>query len=125
MEHANLNELTEQTLKKLYESVQDIESLTRWKTEMFTLINAIAECKLSSLPSSYNNHQNGSLDPVDWPSARYLAHQMLDSSLDSIQSIRDRPVWQPIPDDVRAAIDDESLPEHGQSLSNVCRDVLD
>jgi glutamate/tyrosine decarboxylase-like PLP-dependent enzyme len=50
---------------------------------------------------------------------------MLDSSLDYIQSIRDRPVWQPIPVNVRAAIDGESLPEHGQSLSNVCRDVLD
>lgn len=92
---------------------------------MFTLINAIAEFKLSFLSTPYKDKENESLDPMDWPSARCLAHQMLDSSLDYIQSVRDRPVWRPVPNDIRAIIDSEPLPEHGQSLLNVCHDVLD
>jgi len=44
----------------------------------------------------------GSLDPSDWPSARAQGHRMLDDIIDYIENIRDRPVWQPISDDVRA-----------------------
>ncbi len=45
----------------------------------------------------------GTLDPVDWPSARAQGHRMLDDILDYIETIRERPVWQPIPDaDARA-----------------------
>ncbi|MGB7727371.1 MAG: hypothetical protein WBL50_05025 [Candidatus Acidiferrum sp.] len=42
-----------------------------------------------------------SLDPTDWDSFRTQAHTMLDDILDYIKDIRDRPVWQTIPDDVR------------------------
>src|SRR5580658_1480117 len=45
---------------------------------------------------------DGSLDPPDWPSFRIEAHRMLDDILDYLQHIRERPVWQPIPEDVRA-----------------------
>jgi len=44
----------------------------------------------------------GSLDPVDWPSARAQGHRMLDDILDYIETIRARPVWQPIPEHERA-----------------------
>src|SRR5665811_2522911 len=43
----------------------------------------------------------GNLDPADWPSARAQGHRMLDDILDYIENIRERPVWQPIPDSVR------------------------
>ena len=42
-----------------------------------------------------------SLDPADWPSFRRQAHRMLDDGLDYIEHIRERPVWQPIPAEVR------------------------
>jgi glutamate/tyrosine decarboxylase-like PLP-dependent enzyme len=42
------------------------------------------------------------LDPSDWQSFRIEGHRMLDDILDYIQNIRERPVWQPIPDEVRA-----------------------
>src|SRR5882724_11669824 len=42
------------------------------------------------------------LDPSDWQSLRAQGHRMLDDMLDYVESIRDRPVWQPIPDGVRA-----------------------
>src|SRR5208337_3162979 len=43
-----------------------------------------------------------SLDPADWPSFRTQAHHMLDDILDYVERIRERPVWQPIPGEVRA-----------------------
>jgi aromatic-L-amino-acid decarboxylase len=42
------------------------------------------------------------LDPSDWQRLRAQGHRMLDDILDYVENIRDRPVWQPIPDDVRA-----------------------
>ena len=42
------------------------------------------------------------LDPRDWAAARAQAHRMLDDILDHVQFIGDGPVWQPIPDAVRA-----------------------
>jgi aromatic-L-amino-acid decarboxylase len=41
------------------------------------------------------------LDPSDWQSVRAQGHRMLDDILDYVEHIRERPVWQPIPDHVR------------------------
>ena len=42
------------------------------------------------------------LDPTDWTETRALGHRMLDDMFDYLRLIRERPVWQPIPADVRA-----------------------
>jgi aromatic-L-amino-acid/L-tryptophan decarboxylase len=44
------------------------------------------------------------LDPDDWKSFRTQAHTMLDDMVDYIARIRERPVWQPIPEAVRARL---------------------
>ncbi|MDO9053640.1 MAG: aspartate aminotransferase family protein [Gallionella sp.] len=41
------------------------------------------------------------LDPADWQDFRLQSHRMLDDMLDYIESLRERPVWQPIPAAVR------------------------
>jgi len=41
-----------------------------------------------------------SLDPEDWDRMRALAHTMIDDSFEWLQTLRDRPVWQPMPDSV-------------------------
>ncbi|MHB1033425.1 MAG: pyridoxal phosphate-dependent decarboxylase family protein [Pirellulales bacterium] len=41
------------------------------------------------------------LDPEDWNALRTLGHQMLDDMFDSISTVRDRPVWQPMPEAVK------------------------
>ena len=46
--------------------------------------------------------QARTLDPADWPAFRTQAHHMLDDILDYVKDIRERPVWQPIPDEVRS-----------------------
>lgn len=43
-----------------------------------------------------------SLDPENWEELRAQGHRMLDDMVDYIAEIRERPVWQPIPDEVRA-----------------------
>jgi aromatic-L-amino-acid decarboxylase len=59
-----------------------------------------------------------SLDPADWPGFRAQAHRMLDDMLDYVERIRERPVWQPIPDEVRARIR-EPLPLKPTPLGEV------
>jgi len=41
------------------------------------------------------------LDPKDWTSFRKQGHQMLDDMFDYLQNIRQRPVWQQAPEDVK------------------------
>src|ERR1700693_6370867 len=45
--------------------------------------------------------ERNSLDPTDWPAFRSQAHRMLDDMIDYVETIRERPAWQPIPDQVR------------------------
>src|SRR5689334_2798270 len=45
--------------------------------------------------------QEETLDPQDWEEMRELGHQMLDDMFEHLQTLRDRPAWQPIPQEVR------------------------
>jgi aromatic-L-amino-acid decarboxylase len=58
------------------------------------------------------------LDPDDWPALRAQGHRMLDDMLDYIEQIRDRPVWQPIPAEIRARVR-EPLPHAASPLAQV------
>jgi glutamate/tyrosine decarboxylase-like PLP-dependent enzyme len=42
-----------------------------------------------------------SLDPEDWSDLRALGHRMLDDMFDDLAGLRDGPVWQPMPEQVR------------------------
>jgi glutamate/tyrosine decarboxylase-like PLP-dependent enzyme len=44
------------------------------------------------------------LDPADWGALRALGHRMLDDLFDDLAGLRDGPVWQPAPPEVRAAL---------------------
>lgn len=41
------------------------------------------------------------LDPADWREMRLQGHRMLDDMFDYIENLRERPVWQPIPAEIR------------------------
>src|SRR5580658_8974482 len=58
------------------------------------------------------------LDPPDWRVFRAQAHRMLDDMLDYTEHIRERPVWQPIPRQVREAFQ-KPLPEEPASLASI------
>lgn len=67
--------------------------------------------------------QEETLDPDDWVAARELGHRMVDDMLDYLQGIRDRPVWQPIPEDVRARFK-QPLPIFPEGPEQPYRDFL-
>jgi len=56
-----------------------------------------------------------SLDPQDWQELRGQGHRMLDDMIDYLAGIRERPVWQPIPQSARNAFQAD-LPQHPGSL---------
>lgn len=67
------------------------------------------------------------LDPGSWDDLRTLGHRMVDDMLDYLSHVRERPVWQPFPDPVRARLV-EPLPHEGRPAEAVyeqfLRDVL-
>jgi glutamate/tyrosine decarboxylase-like PLP-dependent enzyme len=42
------------------------------------------------------------LDPANWDEMRALAHRMVDDAITYLETVGDRPVWQPIPEEVAA-----------------------
>jgi len=67
------------------------------------------------------------LDPKDWKAIRELGHRMLDDMLDYLSTVRDKPAWQPVPDEVRTHFR-QSLPNGPADLADVyeefVRDIL-
>ncbi|TDX01954.1 pyridoxal phosphate-dependent decarboxylase family protein [Dinghuibacter silviterrae] len=49
------------------------------------------------------------LDPHDWEQARALGHRVVDDAIDYLRSVRERPVWTPIPGDIKETYS-EALP---------------
>ena len=41
------------------------------------------------------------LDPEDWSEARRIGHELLDELFDWLETVRERPAWQPVPADAR------------------------
>lgn len=56
-----------------------------------------------------------SLDPDDWVAFRQQSHRMMDDMLDYLEHIRQRPVWQDIPESTREKYS-EALPQQAISL---------
>jgi glutamate/tyrosine decarboxylase-like PLP-dependent enzyme len=74
--------------------------------------------------ASLRSETSETLDPKDWDELRALGHRMLDDMIDYAADIRDRPVWQPIPDDVRARFR-TGLPCRPSELGDVYREFTD
>lgn len=63
------------------------------------------------------------LDPEDWEDHRAVAHQMVDDAVDYIRELRSRPLWQDMPQDLRARFH-EGVPENGQPINEVYRQIV-
>ena len=62
------------------------------------------------------------LDPSDWDAFSERAHAMLDAALKQMKSAPDGPVWQPTPDDLKAALA-HPLPAGGRPTTDVDADI--
>ena len=63
------------------------------------------------------------LDPEDWEEHRAVAHRMVDDAVDYIRDIRSRPLWQDMPQELRARFQ-EGVPENGQPINEVYRQIV-
>src|SRR3984893_9527463 len=81
------------------------------------MTKALREAPLQSLSGE-------TLDPKNWDDIRAQGHRMLDDMIDYVAGIRERPVWQPIPDEVRARFRAE-LPLKPSNLGEVYREFTD
>lgn len=63
------------------------------------------------------------LDPKDWDELRVLGHRMLDDMLDYLSTVRDKPAWQPVPENVRADFR-QSLPTEPADPSDVYEEFV-
>ena len=71
-----------------------------------------------------NNQSYETLDPENWEGMRALAHRMVDDALTYLETARERPVWQPIPDDVAAHFK-EPAPHKPGEAEDVYEDFLE
>lgn len=51
------------------------------------------------------------LDPENWAAMRELGHQMVDEMMTYMETLRERPVWQPIPAEVKAELKRPAPPQ--------------
>ncbi len=66
--------------------------------------------------------QEETLDPADWEAMRITAHRMVDEAITRLSEVRDAPVWQDMPEPVRAAYK-EPVPLTGQPLDKVYDEI--
>lgn len=64
-----------------------------------------------------------SLDPPEWDKLRATGHRMLDDMFSYLQNIRQQPVWQPVTNEMRQALD-ASLPDEGADTEKVYEEFL-
>ena len=75
-------------------------------------------------PGTEDREPELTLDPENWEIFRASAHAALDDAIEFIRAVRQRPVWQPVPERVRTALGG-SIPESGQDFDEVYREFKD
>ena len=69
-----------------------------------------------------DNRPEETLDPDDWSVTRAVAHKIVDDAVVHLSTVRDRPVWQQMPEAVRAAYL-TPLPESPMALADVYQEM--
>ncbi|MBT3603452.1 MAG: amino acid decarboxylase, partial [Candidatus Latescibacteria bacterium] len=70
------------------------------------------------------SEEHETLDPKNWDEMRALAHRMVDDAITYIETVEERPVWQPVPTDVAARFD-SSVPREPAGAKAVYQEFLD
>jgi aromatic-L-amino-acid decarboxylase len=64
------------------------------------------------------------LDPADWQAMRELGHRMVDDMMSYLENVRERPVWQPVPEELRASLK-QPLPVEGEGAERAYQDFVE
>ena len=62
------------------------------------------------------------LDPKNWEDMRRIGHQIIDDMVEHLKNIREQPVWQPIPLEVKDSFR-ELLPKEGQKIETIYDEI--
>jgi aromatic-L-amino-acid/L-tryptophan decarboxylase len=79
---------------------------------------------MQSRPSPAGQAREETLDPDVWADAQAVAHRAVDDAVAYLRDIRDRPVWQDMPGEIRRTFE-MHLPRSPTPLSEVYRDVVE
>ncbi|RLD28337.1 MAG: amino acid decarboxylase, partial [Bacteroidetes bacterium] len=71
-----------------------------------------------------NNQSNAfeTLDPKDWEKSKALMHKMVDDAFDYTQNVRDRKIWQVMPEDVLSTFK-SNLPKQPSNAEDVYKEL--
>ena len=64
------------------------------------------------------------LDPENWEEMRALAHRMVDDAISYLENVRERPVWQPVPQEVAAHFE-EPAPRRPEGANAVYEEFVE
>ncbi|MCA8868257.1 MAG: cytochrome D ubiquinol oxidase subunit I [Rhodobacteraceae bacterium] len=67
--------------------------------------------------------RNSTLEPEDWQDFRKLAHDALDNAISHLETRGNLPVWQRVPDDIRASLGAE-LPIMGSDIASLNQRIV-
>ena len=70
------------------------------------------------------NRSQETLDPEDWGAVRKLGHRMMDDMLDFLETIEEKPAWQPAPERVKAHFN-SPVPHEAQDRDSIYQEYLD
>jgi aromatic-L-amino-acid/L-tryptophan decarboxylase len=62
-----------------------------------------------------NSQPYESLDPENWEDMRALAHRMIDDAMTYLETVRERPAWQPVPEKVALRFDEPAPHDPGSA----------
>ncbi len=75
------------------------------------------------MAKDYDYNIEETLDPEDWDSLRTLGHKMMDDVFDYMSTVRERPVWEHLPETVKKQFC-KSIPMEPESADNVYNEFL-
>jgi aromatic-L-amino-acid decarboxylase len=71
-----------------------------------------------------NSNEYETLDPENWEEMRALAHRMVDDAITYLETVRERPVWQPVPEEVAARFE-EPAPREPEGADSVYEEFVE
>ncbi len=76
------------------------------------------------MSNAFEQSPQETLDPADWNELRDLAHKMIDDAFTYLETVRERPVWQPIPQEVEDNFK-QPLPLEPEGIDSVYEEFLE
>lgn len=103
-----------------FERVSDLAEFNRACLFTARLLSPLVPLKLMQQPS-HPPEREISLDPENWDDFRSLAHAALDDAIDFVRTVRERPVWNAVPEAARQQFR-QTIPVVGHGFLDTYRD---